>query len=205
MSDYSHLEQLETCKLTFKEHEVLFKNDIETNLDNLSNFNYYDNHEFHKLIKSPSVNVHKISSIFHTNISSVSKNIENVEILLDNLDFKFDVIALSETWHTNDNDKFITQIKLEGFHNYSGQIGSNRKGGCGVFIADYLSYVLRDDINKSYKSTECEFEAHWVELDNNTKQNTIIIGVVYNHPRKNPSTLLDYLQTTLYKLTRENI
>ena len=28
--------------------------------------------------------------------------------------------------------------------------------------------------------------------------------MVYNHPRKNPSSFLDYLQTTLSKLTREN-
>ena len=93
LSDYSHLEQLETCKLTFKEHEVVCKNNVGSNLENFSDCDYYDNHVFHRLLKSPFINVNKTSSIVHTNISSMSKNIENIEILIQFVNFIFDVHA----------------------------------------------------------------------------------------------------------------
>ena len=69
-----------------------------------------------------------MSSILHTNISSISKNLENIEILLENLDHKFDIIGLSETWRNENNDDRIKQLNIEGFHNYIGQIGTNSKG-----------------------------------------------------------------------------
>ena len=56
-------------------------------------FNYYETHDFHTLkdrVKNP-------FSLFHTNISSLQHNGDNLELLLTNLEFKFDIIALSET------------------------------------------------------------------------------------------------------------
>ncbi len=202
LSDFSHIEQLETCKLTLKEYDHLFDNDVDCNLIKLSDFDYYDNHEFHKLINSSTFDTNKMSSIFHTNISSISKNLENVEILMSNIDHKFDILAFSETWHTKDNDERIKQLNIEGFHNYEGQFGNNRKGGCGFFVAEHLSYSIRTDLNKSYKDSDCEFEAFWIEVENKLKANSIF-GVLYNHPRKNTSAFLDYLQSIFAKINRE--
>ena len=202
-SDFSHLEQFETCKLSLKEHDYLYSNDIDSNINNFSNFDYHDNHELHKLMNSPSLNKNKMSSILHTNICSISKNLENVEILLNNLDHKFDIIALSETWHIKDNDERIKKLKMNGFHNYVGQIGNNLKGGCGFFVADHLSFNTRMDLNKSYQDSDCEFEACWIEVENKSKAN-LIFGVLCNHPRKNTSAFLDYLQSIFGKMNKGN-
>ena len=43
-------------------------------------------------------------SIFHNNIVSINHNLENVELLLDELDFQFDVIGISETKITNSKE-----------------------------------------------------------------------------------------------------
>ena len=43
-------------------------------------------------------------SIFHNNIVSINHNLENVELLLDELDFHFDVTGISETKITNSNE-----------------------------------------------------------------------------------------------------
>ena len=125
-----------------------------------------------------------MSSILHTNISSISKNLENIEILLENLDHKFDIIGLSETWHDGNNNDRIKQLNIEGFHNYVGQIGTNSKGGCGFLVAEKLSFSVRSDLNKTYQDQSCEFEAFWIEVENKTEANSIF-GVIYNHPRSN--------------------
>ncbi|MCP4485566.1 MAG: endonuclease/exonuclease/phosphatase family protein, partial [Flavobacteriaceae bacterium] len=145
----------------------------------------------------------KMSSILHTNISSISKNLENIEILLENLDHKFDIIGLSETWHDRNNDDRIKQLNIEGFHNYVGQIGTNSKGGCGFLVAEKLSFSVRSDLNKTYQDQSCEFEAFWIEVENKTKANSIF-GVIYNHPRSNTSAFLDYLQSVFTKINKEN-
>jgi len=57
------------------------------------NFKYYETHEFHMLkdkVKNP-------FSLLHTNIRSLPFNGDNLKMLLTNLEFKFDIIALSET------------------------------------------------------------------------------------------------------------
>ncbi len=59
LSDYDHLEKLETCKLTLKDHETLYSNDIDSNMNSFTEFDFYDNHEFHKLTNSYSINKEK--------------------------------------------------------------------------------------------------------------------------------------------------
>ena len=41
--------------------------------------------------------------MLHTNIQPLQRNKENLEVSLNNLNFDFDVIALSETWHAGSN------------------------------------------------------------------------------------------------------
>ena len=61
------------------------------------NFKYYDNHEFHKLSK----HLHQANdfSLFHANICSLHRNLENLETLIRNLEFSFSVTAVSEIWN----------------------------------------------------------------------------------------------------------
>ena len=71
-------------------------------------------------------------------------------------------------------------------------------------IGDTLSFLPRDDITKSLSETNCEFEALWLEILNKAGKN-ILIGVVYNHPRKDSIPFSDYLQSVFNKIYRENI
>ena len=59
-----------------------------------SNFKYYDNHAFPKLKQKCS---NRNFSIFHTNICSLQANSDKPELLTNNLNHDFDVIALFET------------------------------------------------------------------------------------------------------------
>ena len=77
------------------------------------------------------------------------------------------------------------------------------KGGCEFFIGDNLSFLPRDDITKSLNETNCEFEVLWLEILNRAGKN-ILIGVVYNHPRKDSAPFSDYLQSVFNKIYRES-
>ena len=77
------------------------------------------------------------------------------------------------------------------------------KGVRGFFLLNSLSLRARDDISKSQNETDCEFEALWLEIVNNSGKN-LLIGAVYNHPSKNFTLFLDYIQSVFTKIHREN-
>ena len=54
-------------------------------------------------------------SIMHTNIQSIKCNGEKLECLLNSMNGKFDIIALSETWHCEKNKHLFNPIKLDGY------------------------------------------------------------------------------------------
>ena len=91
------------------------------------NFCYYDVPDFRKT--QPSWDRHNSLSIIHTNISSLQANVDNLDDLLDDLTWNFDVIALSETWNDENNKSNFTPKLLEGYTQYVGTTGSSQKGG----------------------------------------------------------------------------
>ena len=163
------------------------------------NFRYYDTHEFH-VLKDKLTNPF---SVFHTNISSLQHNGDNLLDLIADLEFKFDVVAVTETWNPEDKKhKFIPPV-IDGYSPYLGTTGSSLKGGCGMYINSDLSFNPRKDLNTKIKTEECELETSWVELIMD-KQPNRLIGVVYRHPRRNDTQSTDNLQTILNKIKKEN-
>jgi len=155
-------------------------------------FSYYLTHEFHELkdkVKNP-------FSILHTNISSLQHNGDNLKLLLNNLEFKFDVIALSETWNPESKSHTFQPPILEGYNNYNGNTGSSLKGGCGFYISKDLKPLPRKDLNIKLKEGVTELETCWYEIILD-KQPNRLIGVVYRHPAKNDLKAIEILSTSL--------
>ena len=57
-------------------------------------------------------------SVFHTNITSLSKHHDTLHTQLSMINIPFDVIYISETKKQIDNE-FITNVKLRGYSMYS--------------------------------------------------------------------------------------
>ena len=75
-------------------------------------------------LKSKNVN-NKSFSLIHLNIHSLEKNKEELESTLSLLDFKFDVIGISETkLKTNISHKY--DIGIEGYKHYSTPSEANK-------------------------------------------------------------------------------
>ena len=99
---------------------------------------YFSPHSF-KLFKEklPGNSAKSSFSIFHNNIVSINRNLQNVELLLDELDFHFDVIGISETKITNSNE-YNAHPNIPGyvFEHVSTPLAS---GGGSLFVDKSLN------------------------------------------------------------------
>ena len=69
-------------------------------------------HDFHKMTEkiSPS----KTLSIFYTNTCSVNTNTEKIENLQHDIDFKFGILTLTETWNPESKKEKFQPKKIDG-------------------------------------------------------------------------------------------
>ena len=102
---------------------------------------------------------------------------------MSSLQFKFDIIALTETWNPDFKEHCFQAPILNGYKSYKGTTGSTLKGGCGLYISDDLKPLTRPDLNVKIKNEDIEIETYWTEIIIE-KQPNRLVGVVYRHPIK---------------------
>ena len=197
------IEKLELNKSVHNENSIESNNDIDSQLPSTNDFDYYDTHKFHKLLNNKALNIKTNLSIIHTNICSLLKHSEDIDQLLDNLDHRFGVIALTETWHSAKNNEAIKNLVIDGYQPYHGTPGSTQKGGCGFFVANSLKFKPRTDFDAKVVNTNSEFEASWIEIVNE-KQKNVLLGCIYRHPRNTDDDFIIYMQSILEKVKKEN-
>ena len=74
-------------------------------------------------------------SMFHLNIRSLVSNFRNLDLMLSSLRMEFDVIGLTETWLTRNNNN------IYNFTNYNHiyKIRDGKRGGC---VSMYIKKVI---------------------------------------------------------------
>ena len=182
-----------------QEHDF-FTTEIDDSMTLKPKFDYYDVDEFRKIKNL--WNKKKSFGIFHTNICSLQANVDKLEDLLHDLDYSFDVIALSETWNPEKSKDSFRAKRLEGYLEYHGVTGSSMKGGCGFYVKENFTPVPRTDLEFKISETGVESENCWIELVNNSGPN-VLVGVFYRHPSRNNSLFQEKLKATLKKVNRE--
>ena len=136
-------------------------------------------------------------SLFHINTCSLSKNIEELEYLLDKTKIDFDVIGISESRIKKDKSA-INSINLKGSSHVSCHTES-AAGGTLLYISNNLSYKPRNDLF-IYKSTELELT--FIEILSPKKTN-VIMGCIYRHPHMNLNEFNDcFINNLLDKLSK---
>ena len=207
LEDCRLFEKLKLNKLDLKEHEYLFDSDIDNYAKFHTNFDYFTSHDFHNLVSKDLKSKDKNCSfsLLHTNIQSLLKNKDSLELLCNELDYEFAAIALTETWHNKSNKTLFNDenLSIPGYQSYFGQTSETKCGGSGFFISENLKVTTRTKLNKAFKNDDCEFDAFCIEVENQ-KGSNIILASIYNHPRKNPTEFLNYLDSTLKRIMKEN-
>ena len=95
-------------------------------------------------------------SVFSSNVASINRNLENLLILLDELDFHFNVIGITETKITNSNENnFHPSIPGYVFEYVPTPLAS---GGVVLFVDQSLRYTVLE------KTSNEAFQAIWIEI-----------------------------------------
>lgn len=159
------------------------------------NCKYVDISDFKPLANSNDI------SIFHTNIGSLEKHFEELQTVLKMLDFKFDIIGITESKIKKDIKPKI-KISLPGYKCYHVDTEAD-KGGSLIYISSHLTPKPRKDLEKLLYKSEM-LESTFIEIIVPNKKN-IVIGNIYRHPSMDLNEYLEnYLTPFLERLNRED-
>ena len=136
---------------------------------------YHVNTTIWKSLGRPNSKKKKYLSVFHLNISSLQAHIEELKILLELLEFEFDIIGISETKLLKDEQP-VTDISLSNYTLVHTPTEAT-KGGTLLYISNRINFKPRQDL-QIYKSKQ--FESTVIEIINEKSKN-IIVGCVYKH------------------------
>ena len=148
----------------------------ELNAHIYQNCNYYYEHSFSTIIQSRFKDAidPNVFSLCHINIRSMKANLTSFEICLQNLEFQFSVIGITETWLSDSNSDLYT---IDGYNFIETHRTERSGGGVGIFLRSNILYQRRSDITLNNGLSESIF----IEIDKDlfNKNRNIIIGVIY--------------------------
>ena len=134
---------------------------------------YFDIDKFNLKFQSN----HRNLSIIHLNIRSINQNSDNFSVFLSNLNLKFDIICLSETWLTEGGALADFLPNHDAYH--SCRRGNRRGGGVSIFIAKRLKSRCSLVYSENSERVECVF----AEFNSNNRK--VVIGSCYKPPCSN--------------------
>ena len=112
-------------------------------------------------------------NIFHINIRSYSKNINQLLTYLKKFTFEFDCIILTEIWSSF---VFSTDKNLKGYNCFYVLNELNKSGGVVIFVKEYLKACLIENSNNKN-----DFLLDYIKIlfkINNSKYNLVIYTII---------------------------
>jgi exonuclease III len=129
-------------------------------------------------------------SIFHNNVVSLNRNLENLHThLLDELDFHFNIIGVTETKISNLNQP-MCYPHIPGYI-FEHAPTPSASGGAGMFIDETLNYHILERVSNE------AFQAVWIEILFERRKN-IICGIIYRQ-HNSPDRFKLYFEEILEK------
>jgi exonuclease III len=138
-------------------------------------------------------------NILHLNIRSLYSKKDKLETLLEILDTKgyhIDVVAVCETFITEENKNLCD---IEGYNFESEYRKTKNGGGIGLYISSELNYIKREDLTVFIEGT---LESCFVEIINKQGKN-VIVGEVYRVPGTDELVFLENYETFFKKIKTE--
>jgi len=119
----------------------------------LSSCNYNIEDTFNENISRLAIDENSFS-IFHTNIRSIPKNLNNLENYLSMLNFGFSIVGVSESWLKDTNSSLFG---LEGYQCEHECRPFKTGGGVSIFIRENIEYIKRSDLSINNTNIESLF------------------------------------------------
>jgi hypothetical protein len=136
-------------------------------------------------------------SILHLNPRSFSKNVDQINAFLSNLNHTFSIIALSETWFKVNGSNLID---IDDYVTISVPRHGRRSGGVAIYVHKTISYRIRNDLNLIHEVTDLDHsESIFIEILVPGKK-SIIVGNIYRALRTDSDMFLADLANCLSKV-----
>lgn len=150
--------------------------------------NYYSPSSFNA-VKRTSDN--SSFSIIHNNVRSLQLHLDDLQAhLLDELNYDFDIIGISETKISSSAKQTTLNLNIPGY-NFEHVPTPLLFGGVGLYIRDKYKYSVIE------RTSNEAFQAMWIEIHFENKKN-IVCGIVYRQ-HNSPNTFLNYFDESLEK------
>ena len=162
-----------------------------------SNCQYYNEESFANLLQG-TFGLKDSFSILHHNIRSIPKNFAKLQDYLECIDFKFSIIGISETWHT---DVTCDLYKLDNY-NCTNVYRCNRTGGgVSLYISKDIVYKERRDLKLTSDGSDYLF----IEIDgrNIRQKHNVIIGIIYRPPNTSLPNFVSEISNLLSAIKTE--
>ena len=117
------------------------ESDEEDILLNHINSKYVDEKQFNSM----KIDLPSSFGLFHANIASLNKHIDDLKLILSKLNYKFDVIGISEHKIRKDTVP-SSNILIPGYEEFIFEPTETTHGGTGFFIKDNVDYITRKDL-----------------------------------------------------------
>lgn len=126
--------------------------------------------------------------LIHNNIRSISKNIEEFKLLLQNCEVEFDFIVLTETWRISD----ISLFHIEGYSTVYNEGNWNQNDGTIIYVKSDFSH--NSDI---VEINNIKIITTVVDYSSSIDGKKIIISSLYRSPSSCPLEFINTLRTYL--------
>ncbi|KAJ8031441.1 hypothetical protein HOLleu_24631 [Holothuria leucospilota] len=154
---------------------------------------YYSDDQFKQKFDSE-----KGLSIIHFNCRSLYANFSSLETYLNELNLKFDIIAISETWLNLDSNTAL--YELDGYDMFHVDRSNRRGGGVAVYVKNSLAYKV---IDKMCTEINDVLEFVSIEICVKNKKN-VIVSCLYRQPGSSTETLTDHIEK-MYRNKKSDI
>ena len=134
-------------------------------------------------------------SIFHLNARSFVHNFDDIIMLLDSIEIKFNIIVISETW-LQEYNKYLYQIEnynachITRNNFINNTYNNNAGGGVSIFIQNHLNYNIMDNL--------CISKHEFVDIltiSLNINNKNILISGIYKSPKADIIDFSDFIYT----------
>ena len=194
--------------------EQLESNNFAKNMFNIvneiskNNFtcNYHQENSINDLAKK---HLPDCLKIFHLNIVSFNKKGRRLSAYLKCLNFKFNIICLTEI---RENNIGIIEKEFPDFDIYLDN-PQKSKGGVGLLIRKNIFKDIREygstsdlTLNNKCSCNKCQIENKWVSMK--IKNQEIVIGGIYRHPNNDIATVNCFnsaLENSLSQINKNSI
>lgn len=160
------------------------------------NCKYYQDDSITEIIAQQDGN--KNLSIIHFNSRSLHANFQYIKDYLIQLNVNFDVIAISETWLTNN---VIQDFQLENYQMYSMNRTNKKGGGVALYLNDKLKCRLIDNMTTAIDGV---MECVTVEIEMESNKNSIL-SCIYRAPASSIDLFADCIEKVFLNHSHKNL